>query len=59
MLNCKKATALISLGMDSKLTWLQKLGLRFHLMMCSGCRNCSKQMNFLHQSCRKLTERDN
>jgi len=54
MLNCKQATALISLGMDQELTMLQKMGLRFHLMMCSGCRNFNKQMDFLRQGLRKL-----
>lgn len=54
MLNCKQATALISLRMDKKLTMLQKISLRLHLMMCSGCRNFSKQMGFLRQGLRKL-----
>lgn len=55
MLHCKQATELMSLGMDKELTMLQKTSLRFHLMMCSGCRNFSKQMDFLRQGLRKLT----
>lgn len=55
MLNCKQATALISIGMDKELTMFQKLSLRFHLMICSGCRNFSKQMDFLRQGLRKLS----
>ncbi len=58
MLRCKEATELMSLGMDKKLGAGQKLSLRFHLMMCSGCRNYSKQMDFLRQGFRKFTERD-
>lgn len=58
MLNCKQATALMSLGMDKELTMLQKMSLRFHLMMCSGCRNFNRQMGFLRQGMRKLHEHD-
>ncbi|MBI5626468.1 MAG: zf-HC2 domain-containing protein [Nitrosomonadales bacterium] len=58
MLNCKHATMLMSQGMDKKLGMMQKMGLRFHLMMCSGCRNFNKQMEFLRQGCRKFTQQD-
>ncbi len=58
MLNCKEATKLMTLGMDRKLGTGQKLSLRFHLMMCGGCRNFSKQMDFLRQGVRKFTERN-
>ncbi len=55
MLNCKQATALISQRMDRDLPLSQRAGLRFHLMMCSGCRNYNRQMNFLRQACRKIS----
>jgi predicted anti-sigma-YlaC factor YlaD len=58
MLNCRQATQLMSLAMDRKLGVRQKLGLRFHLMMCSGCRNFNRQMDFLRQGVRKFTGRD-
>jgi predicted anti-sigma-YlaC factor YlaD len=58
MLNCKKAAALMSQGMDKELGVMQKMSLRFHLMMCSGCRNYRKQMEFLRQGCRKFPQRD-
>jgi len=58
MLNCKQAAALMSQGMDKELGMLQQMSLRFHLMMCGGCRNCKKQMMFLRQSCQKLAQRD-
>jgi predicted anti-sigma-YlaC factor YlaD len=54
MLNCKQATALMSQGLDKKLSTPQQLGLKFHLMMCSGCRNFSRQMAFLRQGCRQF-----
>lgn len=58
MLNCKEATELMSLGMDKKLSMGQKLSLRFHLMMCSGCRNFSKHMQFLRQASRDISRKD-
>jgi predicted anti-sigma-YlaC factor YlaD len=58
MLNCKQATALMSMGMDRKLTLFERVGLRLHLSMCSGCRNFSKQMDFLRQSFRKFPPQD-
>ncbi|MCR4304528.1 MAG: hypothetical protein NUV63_09945 [Gallionella sp.] len=57
MLDCKQA-ALMSQGMGKELGMLQQMSLRFHLMMCGGCRNCKKQMMFLRQSCQKLAQRD-
>jgi hypothetical protein len=58
MLNCKQATALMSQGMDKKLSVLQATSLRFHLMMCDGCRNFNKQMEFLRESIRRLPQRN-
>ena len=58
MLNCKQAASLMSLGMDKDLGVLQRMSLRFHLMMCSGCRNFNKQMEFLRQGCRKFPQQD-
>ena len=58
MLNCKQATALMSQRMDKDLGLRQKMGLQMHLMMCSGCRNFRKQMEFLRQSCLKFTQKE-
>ena len=58
MLNCKRATALMSQGLDRKLSISQKMGLKLHMMMCSGCRNFNRQMAFLRQGCRKFPPQD-
>ena len=58
MLNCKQATALMSRGMDKKLGILQKTSLRLHLMMCEGCRNFNKQMQFLREGLRKFPQQN-
>ena len=59
MLNCKQAAALMSQGMDKELGMLQRMGLRFHPMMCGGCRNFSKQMMFLRKSCEEFPQQGN
>ncbi|BCB27383.1 hypothetical protein SKTS_22690 [Sulfurimicrobium lacus] len=51
MLNCKQATALMSQEQDRPLDLKERLGLRFHVSMCAGCRNFRKQMAFLHEAC--------
>lgn len=47
MMNCKEATALLSKQQEVPLSASDKLGLRFHLFLCRGCRNFSVQMNSL------------
>jgi hypothetical protein len=56
MLNCKQATALMSQGMDRKLGIFLRANLRFHLIMCDGCRNFEKQVQFLREGLRKFPQ---
>lgn len=58
MLNCKEVTKLMSQDMDKKLSIGQCISLRFHLMMCGGCRNFDRQMEFLRDSFREYTKRN-
>ena len=51
MLNCKQATELMSQEQERSLVFKERLGLRFHLAMCGGCRNFRKQVGFLHRAC--------
>lgn len=50
MMNCKNATKLMSLEKDSQLSFKQHVSLRFHMMMCSGCRNYNKQIDFIRKA---------
>ena len=50
MMNCKHATKLMSQERDSSLSIKQQIELRFHMMMCSGCRNYNKQMAFIRKT---------
>ena len=44
MLNCKEVTEMCSEELDRKLLLAERVSLRLHLMMCSGCNNFRKQM---------------
>lgn len=57
MLNCKQATELMSQRMDRNLNLGSRMSLRFHLMMCRGCRNFSKQMRFLRQASQNISRK--
>lgn len=56
MLSCRQATELMSQERDRTLDLGERLGLRFHVMMCAGCRNFRRQMTFLHEACVRYPE---
>ena len=49
MLSCQEATRLMSEKLDRKLALVEVMNLRFHLMMCKGCRHFDDQMLCLRQ----------
>jgi hypothetical protein len=57
MLNCKEATHLMSAAHERELGLRERIALRLHLLMCMGCRNYDRQMEFLHKACAHMTER--
>ncbi len=54
MLSCKQATELMSQEQDRRLTLVERIGLRLHVMICSACASYRAQMAFLRQACRRL-----
>lgn len=54
MLDCKQNTELLSQALDRPVTVREKMAMRFHLMMCSGCRNFAKQVAFIRKAAREL-----
>lgn len=50
MLNCKEASELMSQQMDADLPFGKRMSLRVHLMMCHGCSNFLRQIQFLHKA---------
>lgn len=47
MLNCVQVTRLYSESQERALTTRERMLVRFHVMMCSGCRNFGQQMRVL------------
>jgi len=52
MKTCAELTQLLSEAQDRKLSFSEKWATRTHLMMCRGCRNYEKQLNFLRDAMR-------
>lgn len=50
MMNCRKATELMSQAQDRPLAFNERLSLRMHLAFCSGCRNFRRQMAFIRKA---------
>jgi predicted anti-sigma-YlaC factor YlaD len=57
-MNCQQATQLISQAQDGALSVPQKLRLKVHVMLCSGCRNFSLQVPFISQAMKAYTRWD-
>lgn len=53
MMSCKKMTFLLSQQLDRRLTPKESAALRFHLMMCTGCRNFRDNLAFLRRACQR------
>ncbi|HTT38432.1 MAG TPA: zf-HC2 domain-containing protein [Burkholderiales bacterium] len=53
MLNCRRASELVSLAEDRKLGWVDRWRLRAHLGVCEGCRQFKAQMDFLREAIRR------
>jgi hypothetical protein len=56
MFNCKDVSRLVSESMDRRLTWRQRYGIRFHLLMCRYCSRYQKQMRLLRRLLRQQAE---
>ena len=51
--SCKKITGMISESMDRNLPLYQRMGIRFHLMMCALCRRYEQQLLFIRSVLRR------
>jgi hypothetical protein len=48
VLSCRKATGLIEKNIYFKLSAMERLQLRWHLMLCDACTTYKKQSGLLH-----------
>ncbi|MDZ7825670.1 MAG: zf-HC2 domain-containing protein [Gammaproteobacteria bacterium] len=58
MLNCAEASRLASEKRDRALTRRERLGFRFHLLMCRNCRRYAAQLALLGRAARQLRRRN-
>ncbi|HPE61551.1 MAG TPA: zf-HC2 domain-containing protein [Thiolinea sp.] len=56
MMNCQQATRLLSDAQESELSLKNRATLKFHVMMCSGCRNFAEQMGTLREIAREYVK---
>lgn len=54
MLSCRQATELMSQEQDRPLSLAERLGLRLHVLICTGCSNYRRQMVVLRAACRRF-----
>lgn len=59
MLNCREITALYSESLERELTLTERMSVRMHVMMCSGCRNFGMQMQTLRHVARAYAKGKN
>jgi hypothetical protein len=55
MFNCREVTRLVSDSLDRKLPFFQRIGVRFHFLMCKLCPEAKKQMLFIRSAMHSLT----
>lgn len=58
MKNCEQITRLLSDGQERPLSWKERMAVRLHVSMCSGCRNFGAQMPRLRQIARAYAKSD-
>ena len=56
MVSCKEAAELASRQLDEPLSFRQRAGLRFHMMMCALCRRFATQLAALQRLSRVAGE---
>ena len=56
-MDCKHASHLISQAQDDRLSWRQRFGLHFHLMLCGACTRFSRQLALLREAVRQAGRR--
>ena len=58
MFNCREVTRLVSVSLDRELPLYQRMGLRFHLLMCKFCGRYRKQLLIMRETMRSHAKDD-
>ena len=56
--NCRKASRLLSVAYERRLTPEELTELQLHLERCFMCRNFDSQLKFLHRASEKFRTKD-
>lgn len=56
MLHCDKVSKFVSESMDRKLSLVEKVGVRVHLLMCGHCARFARQLECMRSIIRKESE---
>lgn len=56
MRNCRDTSALVSKGLDKKLSLSERFEVSLHLMMCTRCRNFQTQTKFIRKAAQHYTD---
>ncbi len=54
MLTCKDSSKLMSQSFDRGLSLTEKIGIRFHLLICTACQRVHQQLAFIHKASKRL-----
>lgn len=55
---CKEVSELLSQSQERPLRPGEKFQLKLHLLMCDGCRNFGRQLDFIRAAMQRYLERD-
>ena len=50
---------LLSEAQERQLGLAEQLGLKLHLLLCDGCRNFRRQLDFIRMAARRYRDSDN
>ncbi|HTP94710.1 MAG TPA: zf-HC2 domain-containing protein [Burkholderiales bacterium] len=53
MLTCRQVSLLLSQAQERALSLPERLGLRLHLLLCDGCSNFRRQLEFIRAALRR------
>ncbi|MFZ1546199.1 MAG: zf-HC2 domain-containing protein [Candidatus Nitrotoga sp.] len=59
MINCRNATRLLSEAQERPLSITERMALKLHVIMCSGCQNFKDQMDTLRLMTRAYAKKKN
>ena len=56
MLDCRQASQLISKSLDRRLSWRERLEIRFHLFICKYCKRFSQQSTTMCTAINRMSQ---